>query len=337
MAILGAAMTGLGQEVKAGDGRKGGSWPLTLTIGLVIIGVSEGLLFLDLALRGGAVVPRHPLTEPSGALGWLARAAAVNITPLAWAGFLFLIDGLLERQGRSRGLRSPARLRPRRLLLCFLASVPIWLVFDLINFERLGAWSYHGLPDDPLHRALGYFVAFGAICPAMFLSAELFGRMGLMRLEGRTIRVSPAMETALMAAGLACLVFALVVGRPLGTLTLWLGFWMLLDPFNRRLGLPSLLGDWGEGRWGRTLSLGAGGLLCGLLWEFWNYWAAAKWVYHLPFLGRLEELRYFEMPLLGLAGFPTFALECWAMFQTIVWFVGRLGMRVEPLPRGAVM
>ena len=95
---------------------------------------------------------------------------------------------------------------------------------------------------------------------------------------------------------------------------------------------PSLIGDWRAGRYGRTAALLAGGLTCGFLWEFWNYWAVAKWTYNLPFLAGLEPYKLFEMPLPGFSGFPPFALECWAVFQTIVLLGNRLGLRSEPLP-----
>jgi len=79
---------------------------------------------------------------------------------------------------------------------------------------------------------------------------------------------------------------------------------------------PSVVRDWSDGRWGRTLALGAGGLFCGFLWEFWNFWAGTKWVYHPPFLGSWEHYRYFEMPLPGLLGFIAFGIETWTMWQT---------------------
>ncbi len=53
------------------------------------------------------------------------------------------------------------------------------------------------------------------------------------------------------------------------------------------------------------------GLLCGVLWEFWNYWARAKWHYTVPIL---ENLKMFEMPLPGYLGFPPFAVECFTMY-----------------------
>ena len=81
------------------------------------------------------------------------------------------------------------------------------------------------------------------------------------------------------------------------------------------------------------MALLAAGFICGLLWEFWNYWATAKWTYELAFLGPLEDIRYFEMPVAGLLGFPPFALECWVMFQTTIALIGRFGLvKAEPLP-----
>ena len=53
------------------------------------------------------------------------------------------------------------------------------------------------------------------------------------------------------------------------------------------------------------------GLVCGLLWEFWNYWASSKWLYIFEIL---PDWRIFEMPLIGFLGFPAFGLEIFAMY-----------------------
>jgi hypothetical protein len=67
-----------------------------------------------------------------------------------------------------------------------------------------------------------------------------------------------------------------------------------------------------------VLALLAAGAVCGVLWEFWNYWAATRWTYTVPYLG---DVKVFEMPVLGYLGFPPFALECWAMYH---WVRGQL-------------
>lgn len=84
----------------------------------------------------------------------------------------------------------------------------------------------------------------------------------------------------------------------------FLGFIFLLDPINQRLGAESLTRD-------RTINLLLSGLLCGVLWEFWNYWARAKWIYTVPIM---QQWKIFEMPLPGYLGFPPFAIECFTMY-----------------------
>lgn len=312
--------------------------PATLLAGLAVIFTTVAFLFTDVVARDWAVVPGEVLALPSGTIQTMARWVAGNVTPISWVALLFVLDGMLVRikdRGAVTALaqNSPVRVRPRQFVLCFLASIPIWLSFDLVNFGSVRAWNYHGLPEDSVSRLTGYFFAFGAICPAMFLLAETFRRLGIHDITKRGLRISRRADPYLVALGAFLLAFPLLIGNPLGTLTLWAGWVLLLDPINRRLKAPSLLADWAAGRWQRTLALMAAGLVCGLLWEFWNYWATAKWTYELAFLGPLEEFRYFEMPVLGLFGFPPFALECWVMFQTVVALFRRTGLVVaEPLP-----
>lgn len=311
-------------------------WPRALVAGLGLIFVSEALLGYDLVLRGGAVLPSQPLPPPEGRFGWFARQVAVNMTALCWVGALLVLDGILTllRQRGPELKGSPVRLETRRFLFCFFVSIPIWLSFDWINFAVLGAWQYHGLPENLVHRYTGYFFAFGAICPALFLCAQVYQDLGFASLKGPQLMVGPRVEVLIFGLGVVFIAYPLVVCDPSGTLTLWLAWFFLLDPVNRRLGAPSLLADWAAGTWGRTLSLMAAGATCGLLWEFWNYWAVAKWTYNLPFLGWLEAYRYFEMPIVGLLGFPPFAIECWVMFQTTILVLEKCGIRLSEQPPG---
>ena len=87
----------------------------------------------------------------------------------------------------------------------------------------------------------------------------------------------------------------------------WVGFALLLDRINRRLSLPSFLGDFSEGFARRFWGFLLAGWICGWLWEFWNYWAAAKWNYTLPMF---QNLKLFEMPAPGYLGFVPSAVEC---------------------------
>ena len=123
------------------------------------------------------------------------------------------------------------------------------------------------------------------------------------------------------------LVWPLLWPSPYLAAPVFLGFIFLLDPLNARAGDESLLGDLRAGTRDRLVNLLAAGFICGGLWEFWNFWARAKWIYTVPILG---DIKIFEMPVLGYFGFPPFALECFTMYV----FVRRLVWRGPKRPIG---
>ncbi len=362
--------------------------PSTLWIGLAIIGVTELMLVLDVVWRGGVVLgPGSPLPPPEGMLEQVARRFAVWVTPLCWAGYLFAFEGLLTWLARRRGEGTGCvRRRPWLFVACFLTSVPVWCYWDWVNFYFMDAWRYYGMSPWWQERYVGYFIAFGAISPGMFLAAQLYQRLGLRRLRSATtartaklvllvcgiiglsltlglmhlwrdrltfgvdvvtsaglllfsggaalalgllFRGTKGLYLSALILGVSWVAFSLIVANPIGNFVLWISVLFLLDPINASLGAPSLLRDWQAGRWGRTIALMAGGATCGLCWEFWNYWAASKWVYDLPFLGATEQYRYFEMPLVGFVGFLPFGATCWVMLQTLLLMMPRFA---EPLP-----
>jgi hypothetical protein len=263
---------------------------------------------------------------------------AINLTPLCWVGFLLLFDGLLTRRARRTGAGgSPVRARPRRFVICFVTSVGVWLFFDWVNFFFIHAWDYHWIePLTLAHEYVAKAVAFGAISPAMFMAAELYQQLGLRRIRGPVLSITRPGQIAMFVVGVPAFLSPFFLRDPVACFPLWVSLVLVFDPLNHWLGhgrTPTLIGDWRDGRWGRTLALMLGGLTCGVLWEFWNYWAAAKWTYDLPFLGPLEQYRLFEMSLPGFGGFLPFALECWVVFQTILLVMTGLRLRFfEPLP-----
>jgi len=309
--------------------------PWTLWAGLLSILCCEQLLLIDVVSRGGQIMPAAtPLPPPSGAVGTAARLVAVNMTVLCWAAYLLVLDGLLERLSRTASASiSSIRRRPNRFVTAWLSSVPLWCYFDWVNFLYMGAWRYHGLPEQYWQRVGGYLLAFAAISPGMFLAAQLYQHLGLRKLRLRGLPIGRGGRLLVLLAGAGFTAYPFWARDPVANLTIWLGLMCLLDPINHQLGAPSVIGDWRAGRYGRTVSLMAAGLTCGVLWEFWNYWALAKWTYNLSFLGHLERFRLFEMPLLGFLGFLPFAVSCWVALNTFVEVLTRLRLRVaEPLP-----
>jgi hypothetical protein len=142
------------------------------------------------------------------------------------------------------------------------------------------------------------------------------------------LRFSPAAQHGMMTFGAAALALPLILPIRVAAYLfalVWVGFVFLLDPVNHRLGLPSLLGDFAAGRRSRFWSLLVSGWICGWLWEFWNYWAAAKWHYTFPMF---QQWKIFEMPAPGYVGFLPFALECFVMSVTARWLLEKAGVRV---------
>ena len=268
--------------------------PVHGSVGLTVIAAAEALLF------GG-----HRLTGE-----WF--------TPIVWTGYILFVDGLVAaRTGESF-------LTTRRVefsLVC-LASVGCWWLFELYNAPRFWRggedlrglwWQYHNLEPNLFLRRLDYDWAFATIFPALFLTSELF-RASLFRglMGRRPFRLSERQRRVLIAAGAVSVTLPLLVVSAWLVPLVWVGYALLLEPINYRRGAPSWLREIEGGDYRTLASLLTSGLVCGFLWEFWNYWALTKWTYTVPYG---EGVKLFEMPLLGYLGFPPFALEAFAMYH----------------------
>jgi hypothetical protein len=228
-------------------------------------------------------------------------------TAIQWWNYILLIDAIVAKHQKSLIFNSPAEF----IVMLVLSNV-CWLVFEGYNL-LLKNWYYTNLATDRWQVMLGAAVAFATIFPGIFLSADLFETAGLFRsIKSRSRKLSASFLIGSFAGGLAAVVFPLIFPSPYVFGLVWLGFFFLLEPINYWQGSGSIYADIEKGNWRRFWLLLAGGALCGFLWEFWNYWAGAKWIYTVPFT---KNLKYFEMPVLGLLGFPPFALECFAMYH----------------------
>ncbi|MGH7481086.1 MAG: DUF4332 domain-containing protein [Longimicrobiales bacterium] len=254
----------------------------------------------------------------------------------AWAGTLLAADGVVALGGGPPGAQRGRFLllsRPAFLISLFAWSALHWLFFELLNF-RLRNWYYVFLPSERATRWVGTLLSFGTVLPAILTAETLLAqRRFAERVRWPRLAVTPALLRALPVAALVMLALMMLAPRvffPLvwGVLTLW------LEPFvYRRAPERSLLGDLEAGRPARVLRLLAGGLGVGLFWELYNIRARTKWIYTVP---GLEELKLFEMPLLGFLGFAPFALDCFVVWQALV--VARLavprlavpGLRIAP-------
>ena len=259
-------------------------------------------------------------------------------TAIAWTGYILLIDGIIYKERRSSWLTT------HRREFFFLAAVssPLWVIFEGYNL-LIRNWHYINLPENLIVRNFGYAWAFATISPAIFLTAELIAVMRAKMVQGPSSKVHgrskvtvPArtgtighrptmdsgpwtMDHVSIGTGAAMLTLPLTWPSPYLAAPVFLGFIFLLDPLNARAGDESLIRDLRSGRGDRLINLLTAGFICGGLWEFWNFWARAKWIYTVPIVG---HIKIFEMPVLGYFGFPPFALECFTMYvftRRLLW------------------
>ncbi len=237
-------------------------------------------------------------------------------TAIQWTGYILLLDALLARW---RG-ESVIFNRTREFLFLLLVSNICWFLFEAYNLH-LRNWEYHNLPENFALRLTGFFWAFATIFPGILMTSEVLDELDFFKKAAFSpVRVPSWVHQLLLVTGaLFCFVPVLVPAAIAKYLFVfvWVGYVFLLDPINYRLGMPSLLRELEKGSAQKFLSLFLAGLICGILWEFWNYWAKAKWVYTVPYFNRPK---IFEMPLYGFLGFLPFAVECFVMWQMALYF-----------------
>jgi hypothetical protein len=296
-----------------------------LDIGIGITAVTAALLVIEYFRT-----PRRHSFPAHGWLGILALAGAewlmfrgidpvaTYFTPIAWSAYILIADAaVLALTRRSRLHDAPITIARMALL-----SIPLWLIFEAYNL-RLQNWTYVGVPREWAAALLGYGWSFATITPAIFETSDLVQAF-LPPLPAEPCKISSATENALMISGAAFLILPLVLPQRIAVYLfalVWVGFLLLLDPINHRLGLPSFLGDLSEGFRRRLVGFLLAGWICGWFWEFWNEWASAKWHYTFPMF---QQIRIFEMPAPGYLGFLPFAFQCFVMYVTAAWLVGWL-------------
>jgi hypothetical protein len=242
-------------------------------------------------------------------------------TPIAWTGYILFVDGLVWRR------RGSSLLRDDRAEALFIAivGVPLWVVFEFYNKYTLHNWYYVGLPEVLLVRYAGYAWAFATITLALMETAELVGALRDRRAPPYR-RAAPHQVPlgikgwASVIAGAVLLLIPIVYPSTWLAAPVWLGFIFLLDPLNAAAGAESIRGDFVDRHRARLVNLLAAGLICGFLWEFWNFWARSKWLYNVPVP---PHIKIFEMPVAGFAGFPPFAVECFVMYVFIRHWIWR--------------
>jgi hypothetical protein len=209
----------------------------------------------------------------------------------------------------------------RRHIVLAVLSVPLWWWFELVN-ARVHNWRYvYEVDYTPIEFGVLSSVAFATVIPAVVAAHSLTHRwqdagerdrgaknpreIGASRADGRVWWWPCQLGAGLL---LQVLVFAFPAQfYPF----VWVAPFLVADALLARSGGRSLVGDVLRGKWQGAIAIGAAGLICGVLWEFWNFWSTPRWEYEVPLLG---FWKVFEMPLLGYGGYVPFA---WFVIQLV--------------------
>ena len=248
-------------------------------------------------------------------VGWIAQP----FYAYAWWSYIFLLDGFCAL---CRGHSLFTRRFRLALAMCVL-SVTFWFFFELLN-SRFQNWYYVGVfnPSNLSELIAGGFFAvacFATVLPGLFETYEALTAAGLWkRWQGQqpTDKLPSWTSYAVQALGAAMALTAIFFPYYLAPL-IWGSLTFLVDPWNYRHGARSILRDFETRDWGLISRIFVAGLICGLVWESFNFYAPQKWIYTVR---GLENFKLFEMPILGFFGFPGLAYDSLAAFSLISYF-----------------
>ena len=229
---------------------------------------------------------------------------------LQWGGFIGLMNALCVK----RGGRSPLTHDTRHYLVLFPVSSLFWWFFEYLN-RYVWNWFYIGVPGiSPLEYVIFATVCFASVLPGVVVVAEFLGTFrlfdesvysGMARVNIRSGK-SIVILSLLTLFGLTGIVFFPQFAYPFLWISPLMGF-VLLQVLMKE---ASVLDDLADGNWGLVFRFAVAALICGFVWETWNYYSYAKWIYNVPWV---ERWRIWEMPILGFAGYLPFGMECAAV------------------------
>lgn len=229
-----------------------------------------------------------------------------------WYSYIFIVDGIIYSIKRNSLIIS----RTSEFFYMLFVSFGWWFLFEIFNIF-LKNWSYLMLPYDNSLRYFGYIFAYATVLPAIFETSELIETIGIFKkIKTKNFKTNPIKFDNIIWAGILSTLFVLIIPKYLFPF-IWFFPLLITEPLNLKLGTRSFIREISGGNMEKVLNISLAGLICGLLWEFWNFKSGAKWVYHLPFL---NEPKLFEMPVYGYIGFVFFALECYSFYNLLSYF-----------------
>jgi len=221
----------------------------------------------------------------------------IHFYSFVWWSYILIIDSIYALK------KNKFLILKNSLIFLIVISAGFWCIFELINL-RIQNWFYINLPRELGQRwFMGYLLSYGTVIPAIYVTKEIIHSLiGKIKIKNTYVKNYTVYAITI---GFFMLFITLLVPEYFFGLA-WVSTGLIFDGYNYKVGNRSFAGDLEKGCIDNLLASMLGGAFCGFLWEFWNNWAVTKWVYTVPFF---EDLKLFEMPVLGYTGFIVFGFE----------------------------
>jgi hypothetical protein len=245
---------------------------------------------------------------------WFASLQAHTFC-LPWVGYILLVNALcVKRSGRSLLTDAPARFA-----MLWPISAIFWWFFEYLN-RYVQNWYYVGVADfTPLQYVFHASLAFATVLPAVLSTQRYlltFGAFdpGLKSLMPLRFLEDKRTAAAILVVTAASLIF---IGRYPDFLysLVWAAPLLVVTCLQTLRAEPTIFKGLCLGDWRAIIASCIAALICGFIWELWNFHSLAHWEYAIPYVDRFH---IFEMPLLGYGGYLPFGLECLLVGQMIL-------------------
>lgn len=236
---------------------------------------------------------------------WLAGLQAHTFSPL-WFSYILVVNALCQH----RFGRCLMTDRPGFFLLLFPTSAAFWWFFEYLN-RFVQNWYYVNVQFNPWTYFWYATLPFSTVLPAVLSTRQYLLGIGWIRRCFSQTRPIELRRPRVAAAGFLSLSAICLAG-----IGIWPGYlfpFLWVSPLIILVCLQALMNEhhlcrqMAAGDWRGAVAAALAALICGGVWEMWNYFSLARWQYSIPLVHRFE---IFEMPLLGYGGYLPFGLEC---------------------------
>lgn len=240
---------------------------------------------------------------------WFAAFQSYTFTPI-WLGYIVLVNALTLKRSETCMLRD----RAGYFLALFPLSAAFWWFFEYLN-RFVGNWHYVGADELSAWQYLWQAtLPFATVLPAVLGTRAYlatFPRLDAGLADCWRLRVRAPKLLAIGVLALAGTGLALIGVWPDYLFSLlWVSPLLVITALQTLFGEPTIFHRVARGDWRVLWQAALAALICGFLWELWNYGSLTHWEYSVPWVHRFE---LFHMPLLGYLGYLPFGLECLAV------------------------